>query len=305
MAWQGLYVDPLTELRELSELTGGTSNPTAAALMAQKIRHAAAPESLSEFGIDAFWSDVRNLVLEDEVTKTAIARGASRPDSTRLAVARALVAELLRRSMEVGKVVPDGERRDAWVDTLRENMGTDLTTGTRAVPGVLKPVARLVNRHLLRPLGESHTPIAGDIIFYQVRGQGIRDFIATAISKAEPPVYVMAHSLGGVAAVDALILNQNLKAEALISFGSQAPFFFEINALTSLEKGQPLPPHFPQLWLNVCDPNDLLSFRAKIVFANDVRIRDEQLDSGQPPLAAHSSYLGSNCFWKLVWSVLP
>jgi hypothetical protein len=70
-------------------------------------------------------------------------------------------------------------------------------------------------------------------------------------------------------------------------------------------KGDPLPPHFPNVWLNICDPNDLLSFRAKDVFGNDPRICDEQLDSGQPPLAAHSSYLTSEKFWAHVWKVFP
>ena len=78
--------------------------------------------------------------------------------------------------------------------------------------------------------------------------------------------------------MDALILEPTLKIEVLITFGSQASFFLEINALVSLEKGQPLPQHFPQLWLNVGDPNVLLSFRTKPVFSADPRIRDEQLD---------------------------
>jgi hypothetical protein len=305
LAWQALYYDPLAELRDLSDRASGTGNPTAAAVLAQEIRRVPSPESMNSFGIGTLWNEVRESILEDEIAKKAIARGASRPDATRLAVARALVAELVRRGLERDEVLPDGEQRDQWVDTLRQSMGTKLNVGTRGIPGVLKPAVRLVNSRLLRPLGESYSPIAGDIIFYQTRGKGIRDYIAKAISDAQPPVYVMAHSLGGIAAVDTLILEPTLKIEALITFGSQAPFFFEIDALVSLEKGQPLPEHFPQLWLNVCDPNDLLSFRAKPVFSADPRIRDEQLDSGQPPLAAHGSYLGSNSFWKLVWSVIP
>lgn len=305
LAWQGLYLDPLTELRDIAQTATPGGNPTVAALLAEKIRQVSAPQPLMDFGMDLLWNDVRGCILEDEVTKRAITRSASTPDSARLAVARALVAELLRQGLEKDKVLPDGEQRDEWVESLRQSMGSNLNVGSRAVPGILKPAVRLVNRRLLRPFGESHSPIAGDIILYQVRGKGIRDYIGKVISDAKPPVYLMAHSLGGIAAVDALVLNPSLKVEALITFGSQAPYFLELNALVSLEKGQVLPQHFPSLWLNVCDPNDLLSFRAKKVFANDVRIRDEQLDSGQPPLAAHSSYLGSNSFWKLVWSVIP
>jgi pimeloyl-ACP methyl ester carboxylesterase len=184
-------------------------------------------------------------------------------------------------------------------------MGSQPGAGARAVPAILQPGIKLVNRRLLRPFAESHSPIAGDIIYYQAKGQGIRDFIAGAISTADPPVYVMAHSLGGIAAVETLILDNQLKVAVLVTFGSQAPYFLEIDALAALKKGEALPAHFPPLWLNVCDPNDLLSFRAKTVFANDARIHDEQVDSGQPPVAAHSAYLGSNAFWKHVWKVFP
>lgn len=305
LAWQGLYIDPLAEMRVFADMAPGGGNPTAAALISEKIRQVKAPESLAEFGMDATWIEARDVVLRDEVTRVAISRGPSRPDAIRLTVARALVAELVRRNMELGKVVPDGEVRDGWVGALRQSMGSDIAVGARAVPLPLQPVARLVNRYLIRPFAESHSPIAGDIVFYQGRGKKMRDFIAGTISAACPPVYVMAHSLGGIAAVDTLIEDATLRVDALITFGSQAPFFFEINALASLEKGMRLPTHFPGKWLNVCDANDLLSFRAKVVFNNDPRIIDEQLDSGQPPLAAHSSYLGSNSFWRLVWSILP
>ena len=76
--------------------------------------------------------------------------------------------------------------------------GYELNVGTRGVPGVLKPAVRLIDSRLLRPLSESDSPIAGDTIFYQARGKGIRDYIAKAISDAHPPVYVMAHSSGAL-----------------------------------------------------------------------------------------------------------
>jgi hypothetical protein len=303
LVWQCLYLDPLAELRDFAEFSVGSANPTNAVLLAERIRLAAPPESLAEFGMDNLWKEARNLILGSEVTRAAISRGTSRPDGIRLVVARALVAQLISRAIDLSKIIPDGLQRDLWVDILRRNMGTDITAGSRAVPFILKPAVRALNRYLLRPLGETLSPIAGDIIFYQVRGSGIRDFISKVISEAAPPVFVLAHSLGGIAVIDTLILNPALKVEAVVTFGSQAPFFFEINSLASLEEGQPLPVHFTPTWLNICDPNDLLSFRAQPAFPNDHRVIDEQLDSGQPPLAAHSSYLGSNAFWNLVWSV--
>jgi hypothetical protein len=304
LEWQELYLDPLVELRELARAARTTGHPARGAMLVAEVRNATAPASVPEFSMEPVWESARGAILSDSVTTQAIVNGVSQPEMVRLAIARAIVAEMIARSLEAGMIVPDAEVRESWVAELRRSMGWKPEEVTRAVPGVLKPVARFLNRRLLRPFGESHSPIAGDILLYQARGEGIRDCIAKAILAAEAPVYLLAHSLGGVATVDALALMPELKAEALITFGSQAPFFYEINALVSLPKGAPLPAHFPQRWLNFCDPNDLLSFRAGEVFPKDTRIADQHLDSGQPPLAAHSSYLGSKVFWAQVWTIL-
>ena len=58
---------------------------------------------------------------------------------------------------------------------------------------------------------------------------------------------MIAHSLGGIACVE-LFIEQKLskKVDALVTVGSQAPFFYEIEALRTVEKyGDPLPGHFP------------------------------------------------------------
>jgi len=155
LLWQSLYIDPLAELRDLAELSGGSGNPTNAVLLAERIRLADPPNSLAEFGMDSLWKEAHNTILGSEVTRAAIARGAMRPDTIRLVVARALVARLINQGLELGKITPDSIQRDLWVDTLRRNMGTDTTVGSRAVPHVLKPAARALNRYILRPLGET------------------------------------------------------------------------------------------------------------------------------------------------------
>jgi hypothetical protein len=309
LSWQHLYIDPLAELRELSQSTVASGgSPAAGAQLTLQIQRCPRPDSMrnqQELPVLASWDAAKKTILEDQVTITAVARGASRPEATRSTVARALVAELIRRGIGKGDLLPDGEQRDIWVNDLSKGMGADLAVTFRAVPKILTPFVRLLNRRLIRPFGESHSPIAADILFYQSRGQGIRDFIARCIASAPQPAYVLAHSLGGIAVVDALVMDPSLKVEALITFGSQAPFLQEMNALVSLEKRQPLPAHFPNLWCNVYDPNDLLSFRATKVFTADPRVKDEKLDSGQPPLVAHSAYLTSNAFWQIVWNIIP
>ena len=48
--------------------------------------------------------------------------------------------------------------------------------------------------------------MAGDILLYQSRGHDIRAFIEEKLQHAEPPVTIVAHSLGGIACVDLLVL---------------------------------------------------------------------------------------------------
>ncbi len=68
-------------------------------------------------------------------------------------------------------------------------------------------------------------PMVGDILLYQGRGQKIRGLIESYITEAEPPVVLLAHSLGGVACVDLLAEKQLSKVKLLVTVGSQAPYF--------------------------------------------------------------------------------
>ncbi|WP_194909179.1 hypothetical protein [Catenulispora rubra] len=74
-------------------------------------------------------------------------------------------------------------------------------------------------------IGEKSASLIGDILWYQVRGDAIRTCIAETVATAEPPVVVLAHSLGGVACVD-LFAQDDYRdvVSALITVGSQAPF---------------------------------------------------------------------------------
>ena len=69
--------------------------------------------------------------------------------------------------------------------------------------------------------------------------------------------------------------------------GSQSPLLYELGALRSLKRGQPLPSAFPP-WINLYDPNDLLSYVAEKLFPG--RVNDIKVQSGELPLAAHSAY---------------
>jgi hypothetical protein len=80
----------------------------------------------------------------------------------------------------------------------------------------------------------------------------------------------------------------------LITFGSQAPFLYELGALVTLPSNAALPAHFP-LWSNFYDLNDPLSYIGEKLFPK--RVADYQVESGLAFPAAHSAYLHSTPFW--------
>lgn len=144
------------------------------------------------------------------------------------------------------------------------------------------------------------SPIANDILVYQCRGQAIRDLIRENICELQPPVVLLAHSLGGVACVD-LLIAEDLQAHVklLITVGSQAPYFYEINALQSLqyERNATLPNHFPP-WVNLFSRQDFLSYVGGKIFPG--KIVDREVTTWQPFPQSHSAYWARPQTYKLI-----
>jgi hypothetical protein len=108
--------------------------------------------------------------------------------------------------------------------------------------------------------------------------------------------------LGGIACVDLLVKECLENVALLVTVGSQAPFLYEINALHSLEFGEPLPEHFP-VWLNIYDLRDFLSYVGANVFPN--KVQDVLVDSKQPFPRSHSAYWENPATWKAIIPRLP
>jgi hypothetical protein len=149
---------------------------------------------------------------------------------------------------------------------------------------------------------ESIITIAGDILLYQTKGELIRQFIQQTIEKAEPPVVLLTHSLGGVASVDLLVKQHLTKVALLVTVGSQAPYLYEKNCLYSLQHGEQLPNHFPQ-WLNIYDSRDFLSYVGAAVFPNQVE--DVEVNNKQPFPQSHNSYWENQQTWDAITLRLP
>lgn len=222
----------------------------------------------------------------------------------RHAVARAVVAAVLAAAAERGADAVDGVARDALLAVL----GSDLHSQSRALPGkvrqaAVKPAVRALTRRAANrrgALSDGVLPMTGDILRYQARGEGVRRLIKRTIEHAPgESVTLLAHSLGGVACVDLLAMEDlGRRVDQLVTVGSQAPLFYECGALTSVEHPETLPGHFPRRWLNIYDPWDLLAYRAAKVFPQHAS--DVEVSNGQPFPFAHSAYWSNSKVWDAV-----
>jgi hypothetical protein len=267
---------------------------------------------LSESHLEEKWDAAVQQVRKSDEFRTALLKAPAVSAEYRLAVARALVAQailLSRQQQNEEAIWIDGAERDALVALLLNALGSHTRGVISSVKGHLAGLAlRYVTTRVERKRGaisDAAFPTAGDILLYQARGESIRGCIREAIEQAPPPVVILAHSLGGIACVDLLILEALPKVELLITVGSQSSFLYEIDALSSLRFGDPLPAHFPKNWLNIYDPRDFLSYVAAGVFPGEASIMDIEVDNKQPFPQSHSAYWSNKAVWEAISKRIP
>lgn len=335
MQWAILLDDPLIELK-LVAAQGNVASASAASPLGQNPRHIiktaiatlrTSAESGAVQGITpaekmAFIDAIADIVAWDGLdaaVKTGIAiapSGANLLDAVRLLIARAIIAGWMRRINDAGQIPPSATGRDALLGTCFTQLGGGQVQ-TKGLGGdILKEALRTIsalwsavavnpakraaveytkaNRHRWTNFA---SPFISDILLYQGRGQAIRNFIAQTVETIGQPVILIAHSLGGIACIDLLIEQHRPLIKGVITVGSQAPFFYEIDALSQLEYGQALPPHMPP-WLNFYDPADVLAFIGESVMTGGNGVHDIEIASGQPFLLAHSAYWNSQTMWQ-------
>lgn len=320
--WELLYDDPQGELRLLTagaERIAATLPPSPAA---QHLR--AAVNALPEAARTAPLSDLLargdlsasfapGVALAQQTFRdepfAGVLRGL-RPEGAavyRTAFARLIVAEAIRAAQAGGsypEAALDADLRDATVAAVEHALGAGAGVQGRSADWLSFLPATAATHLLFRPrrvdLTRGALKFLGDILVYQSeRGRRIREGILERLSPA--PTVLLAHSLGGIACVDLLRTSAEARAQVplLITAGSQAGMLHEIGALGDLgpagAESTPLPPDFPP-WLNLYDPNDLLSFRAAPLFAG--RVRDVALRSAQPFPNAHSAYWRNDQAWE-------
>jgi hypothetical protein len=318
-AWQLLYTDPDSEIDAFIAQPGPARqfNPAAVppmekltVLLNRETEQTLALER--EIGFESVWNKAKGELLA--FLSAAIAANRTIPEldeKFRAALARALVAHASILASSGGrKDSPTGQQRDALVGALEDAWGGQersiLGAATGWIASRFKRMAlRIGTDKVARKRGaisEAAYPAAGDILLYQARGGGIRDFIESTIHNAPKPLTVLAHSLGGIACVDLFVEKQLEGVVKLITVGSQAPLLYELNALCSLPFPEKLPASFPD-WLNIYDKHDFLSYVGAGLFPG--RTTDALVDNGQPFPEAHSAYWNNPDVWKAISGSLP
>ncbi|MDB5601706.1 MAG: uncharacterized protein JWN71_3750 [Xanthobacteraceae bacterium] len=227
------------------------------------------------------------------------------------AMARSLVAAVLfaHRSDPPGAapaLAYEAQRRDALVTALADRL---TGTPTRSISSWLtskvvdwaKPRATKYLRDRRIGLTGDSMPAIGDVLLYQRRGGDILQRIAEELALCPKPVLAIGHSLGGIMLVDLLSRQPALPIDLLVTVGSQSPLLYLLDALEGLRPNNPGPalqPFTP--WLNIYDPNDVLSFCAERVFAGRSGIHDREVRSEVPFPESHSAYWRQDSLYEII-----
>ncbi|MFI6373434.1 hypothetical protein [Streptomyces sp. NPDC050546] len=321
LLWERLQDDALFELGLLAltdppDPRGGGFHPGRApagrALRSRHDRFATSEEVgrlFGEAGLSGQFADACRTVAASEAFGDLEDSGVAAVDVWP-AVVRATVAEALRRAEREDapalRVVHDREHRDAFVRKLVQATDDEYrgVVGGWAKQRVGAFLANRATSYMSRRRGAftgSASLVAGDILLYQRDGAAIRRYVADRISVLEPPVTVIAHSLGGIICLD-LLATTGRSDVRLVTVGTAAPLFWELDALWGLRAGAPLPDGFPE-WVNVYDQRDFLAYVGAPVFGE--RVRDVRVDNDLPFPGCHGAYWFNEQCRETILSACP
>ena len=212
-AWARLLDDPYFELRLLVEIQGEASplpgnQLTPGEQLLEAVRAIDGDATDKALPIPE-WRTLYRAELariqDDPLFEEIVQQIPSRDQESESAIARAIAAATMARGAALQFPALDGSVRDAFVVAIV----TSFSEGRRAgmLSRLVRPVAGFATRLASRRRGRLSDAILeepGDILLYQSRGTPIRDRIRQLIAECDDDVFVFAHSLGGIMAVDLL-----------------------------------------------------------------------------------------------------
>jgi hypothetical protein len=322
--WRLLAWDPLHEVRVLAVQYSANEPPETvpgAVAYHQRLERAArtladqqpVQEALRSTELADFLSVAVAAVLQEDETRLAMRRADERIQGAELigALARAFVAEAANEC-EVERGWPplmSGAHRDTLVTAIEAVLGgQELGMSEKLVSFSGRMAMRMGGARALErrrhALLLAHHPMAGDVLRYLSRGQQIRDYIGQTLRGIPGEIMLLAHSLGGIAALDLLITEKFEAVRTLVTVGSQGPLLYELGALPSLGFGSPLPLSVPH-WVNIYDPRDLLAYVGSAPRLFGDRVHDIPVDNGCSFPDAHSNYFDNPEFYRILDRFLP
>lgn len=215
---------------------------------------------------------------------------------------------------EIGRAIGDGVQAAAVDSQAIETRGVggDIRALTRAVFNavdkslgqVIGRAGGFINDQLRRSIIPGLTQFLGDVVVYHHRVQEIRQRIYDAVEAHAPgfgtkdrPIHVVAHSLGGIVALDAAvspIADRRLWIDRFITFGSQPAYFHVVEPrgaeVAPYVLGRPpvrLPPSIRR-WVNIWEPMDLVAFVTSRVF---------EMSDGSKPKDVELSHRTGSGLW--------
>lgn len=309
LLWEYLSRNPLYELEQLANPVEGkwknliNRKKAAVALDRAFHRQKISPELstlLQKYGFDEVFEKACSQVRESPEYAASLktSQQVESVDDFRKIYARAIFAQSqqLAGALKPAKALPDDpELRENLLEEICLMLAPASTVfSTRIFEKVMPqngyPEININTRYLQnihKSVMEEASLVAGDILLYQVRGDGMRNMILKRLNELEGPVVLLGHSLGGIICVDLLVKEKLPQVKLLVTVGSQAPYFYSINSLYSLPRSEPLPDHFPP-WTNIYDMGDLLSYIGENVFPG--RIEDCEVNSLAPFPRTHKAY---------------
>ncbi|NWG18833.1 MAG: hypothetical protein HXY39_00755 [Chloroflexi bacterium] len=243
------------------------------------------------------------LSISDDTLVRAAALSAGAPDRAALTVKRLAVRTRLLTPHHAA--LPGSQVAAGW-DALRDVLAL-IFEPQRAVPKGLPqafsyPLWAAVTslaRHMRAGLMQLTTEFLGDALAYFSRGAEVRRLVDAAVRQAcqarpGEPVILIGHSLGGVIAYEYLVdpaFRGRPPARLLATVGAPVALFAEYGMLAGQTRGNgpPRPAGLPHPWLNIYDPDDLLSLPIGGVFPQHAG-GDRSCASGKPFPASHSAY---------------
>ncbi len=192
------------------------------------------------------------------------------------------------------------EERFPWVeveDVVRDILERELG-GQRGIIGdafknvTLIAVTNTLRQGLRRKFMQAMSMFIGDVLVYLAKREDVLDQLDHQVASLAggEPLWLVGHSLGGVICYDyGTVCSREI--ERLVTVGSQVGLLGEFGALNKTQPdltGRLL--HTPDkigTWLNIYDPDDMLSFLTKPMFD---RVVDIEVDTGAPFPVSHGAY---------------